>query len=258
MEAAGLMDILPCLPIRGICDYSDSHKSKGWQRYAAATAAVYATQLLTELSLSEPHRTINTGHGRFLPEDRRKELLNVLYFEQIWIRKFAIRDAHARTCKWILNHPDYLAWRDPMKMGQHHGFLWISGKPGAGKSTIMKYAYTNMTSVPLSKTRVTASFFFNARGTLLERSTWGMYRSLLRQLLEGYPDLPVSLEDPGLYSLSQNECPAIDTLKNLLYRTVLSLGQRSYTCFIDALDECDEQLVIDMVQFFENLEKGAA
>lgn len=46
MEAAGLMDIESCLPIRGICDYSDSHKAKGWQRYAAATAAAYAYELL--------------------------------------------------------------------------------------------------------------------------------------------------------------------------------------------------------------------
>ncbi|KAH6874562.1 hypothetical protein B0T10DRAFT_373260, partial [Thelonectria olida] len=46
MEAAGLMDILPCLPIRGICDYSDSHKHKIWQRYAVATAATYARELL--------------------------------------------------------------------------------------------------------------------------------------------------------------------------------------------------------------------
>jgi nucleoside phosphorylase len=53
MEAAGLMDTLPCLIIRGICDYSDSHKSKGWQRYAAATAAAYARELLGELSMTE-------------------------------------------------------------------------------------------------------------------------------------------------------------------------------------------------------------
>jgi nucleoside phosphorylase len=46
MEAAGLMDIMPCLPIRGICDYSDSHKTKEYQRYAAATAAAYAYEFL--------------------------------------------------------------------------------------------------------------------------------------------------------------------------------------------------------------------
>jgi nucleoside phosphorylase len=47
MEAAGLMNQLPCLVIRGICDYSDSHKNKKWQRYAALTAAAYGKMLLS-------------------------------------------------------------------------------------------------------------------------------------------------------------------------------------------------------------------
>lgn len=46
MEAAGLMDNFPCLVIRGVCDYADSHKNKRWQRYAAMTAAAYAKELL--------------------------------------------------------------------------------------------------------------------------------------------------------------------------------------------------------------------
>jgi hypothetical protein len=50
MEAAGLMDIFPCLVIRGICDYSDSHKNKDWQEYAAAAAAAYARELLLTMA----------------------------------------------------------------------------------------------------------------------------------------------------------------------------------------------------------------
>ncbi len=46
MEAAGLMNAFPCLVIRGICDYADSHKNKRWQPYAAATAAACAKELL--------------------------------------------------------------------------------------------------------------------------------------------------------------------------------------------------------------------
>lgn len=46
MEAAGLMNSFPCLVIRGICDYADSHKNDDWQEYAAATAAAYAKELL--------------------------------------------------------------------------------------------------------------------------------------------------------------------------------------------------------------------
>jgi len=44
-----LMDVFPCLVIRGICDYSDSHKNKDWQEYAAATAAAYAREILLSM-----------------------------------------------------------------------------------------------------------------------------------------------------------------------------------------------------------------
>jgi nucleoside phosphorylase len=50
MEAAGLMNHFPCLVIRGICDYSDSHKNKEWQGYAAMAAAVYAKDLLCRIA----------------------------------------------------------------------------------------------------------------------------------------------------------------------------------------------------------------
>jgi hypothetical protein len=39
--------------IRGICDYADSHKNKQWQKYAAATAAAHAKELLSVIQLEE-------------------------------------------------------------------------------------------------------------------------------------------------------------------------------------------------------------
>jgi nucleoside phosphorylase len=50
MEAAGLMNHFPCLVVRGICDYSDSHKNDKWQGYAAMTAAAYAKALLARMT----------------------------------------------------------------------------------------------------------------------------------------------------------------------------------------------------------------
>jgi nucleoside phosphorylase len=49
MEAAGLINNFPCLVIRGICDYADSHKNKEWQGYAAMAAAAYAKDLLRQI-----------------------------------------------------------------------------------------------------------------------------------------------------------------------------------------------------------------
>jgi nucleoside phosphorylase len=56
MEAAGLINQLPCLVIRGICDYCDSHKNKQWQGYAAIIAAAYAKILLTMVPVNPLQR----------------------------------------------------------------------------------------------------------------------------------------------------------------------------------------------------------
>lgn len=60
MEAVGLWDVLPCLAVRGICDYSDSHKDKKWQRYAAATAAAYASELLEVIPVDKSHHGVHS------------------------------------------------------------------------------------------------------------------------------------------------------------------------------------------------------
>jgi nucleoside phosphorylase len=56
MESAGVWDCFPCIVIKGACDYADSHKTKVWQRYAAATAAACMKAFLFHLvpSLSSP------------------------------------------------------------------------------------------------------------------------------------------------------------------------------------------------------------
>ncbi|KAI0544528.1 nucleoside phosphorylase domain-containing protein [Xylaria curta] len=57
MEAAGLMNSFPCLVIRGICDYADSHKNKKWQAYAAGTAAACAKEILSVIPPEEISKT---------------------------------------------------------------------------------------------------------------------------------------------------------------------------------------------------------
>jgi nucleoside phosphorylase len=46
MEGAGVWETIPTIVVKGVCDYADSHKSKRWQRYAAATAAACAKAML--------------------------------------------------------------------------------------------------------------------------------------------------------------------------------------------------------------------
>ncbi|KAL2837642.1 purine and uridine phosphorylase [Aspergillus pseudoustus] len=48
MEGAGIWDSLPCVIVKGVSDYADSHKDKQWQPYAAAVAAACAVAAIEE------------------------------------------------------------------------------------------------------------------------------------------------------------------------------------------------------------------
>ncbi|PKY03848.1 Pfs domain protein [Aspergillus campestris IBT 28561] len=57
MESAGLMNHFKCLVIRGISDYSDSHKNDRWQGYAAAAAAAFAKEFLLTVPVVQTRNT---------------------------------------------------------------------------------------------------------------------------------------------------------------------------------------------------------
>ena len=69
---------------------------------------------------------------------------------------------------------------DVAQQADHVGFFWIQGNPGTGKSTLMKLLFEvaelNAKDDP---SQIMLSFFFLARGTVEEKSTTGLYRSLL-------------------------------------------------------------------------------
>ena len=75
-EAAGLMNAFPCLVIRGICDYADSHKNDRWQGYAAATAAAYAKDFLTVVPVIEVRNTQTIGQTVAAEKGRQKNDLS--------------------------------------------------------------------------------------------------------------------------------------------------------------------------------------
>ncbi|KAL3480467.1 nucleoside phosphorylase domain-containing protein [Aspergillus californicus] len=55
--AGGILDEIPCLVIRGICDYADSHKQDGWRHYAAAVAAAYCKTILSRVDSEDVDET---------------------------------------------------------------------------------------------------------------------------------------------------------------------------------------------------------
>ncbi|KAL2848906.1 hypothetical protein BJY01DRAFT_246130 [Aspergillus pseudoustus] len=118
MEAAGLMDHVPCLVIRGICDYSDSHKSKEWQGYAALAAAAYTKELLSVAPVVETpnvnslEQTDNTYIGYMYNLSSRsplpQPLVPRLELEDIkahWIPQGGQRNANGLLGRLSHSHP---------------------------------------------------------------------------------------------------------------------------------------------------------
>ncbi|CEL03122.1 hypothetical protein ASPCAL04279 [Aspergillus calidoustus] len=102
MEAAGLMDQIPSLVIRGICDYCDSHKNKQWHGYAALAASTYAKVLLSEVpALQQQNKGLNAPvqplwmvpfarNPRFAGREEEMAILEEFISSRAEPRKFSI------------------------------------------------------------------------------------------------------------------------------------------------------------------------
>ncbi|KAK6537092.1 hypothetical protein TWF694_011292 [Orbilia ellipsospora] len=265
MEAAGLMDVIECLVIRGICDYSDSHKNKQWQEYAAATAAAYSKELLLEMPASaKPFAARgcfeDRARGSYVnkfSEDYETRILRSLSFADMDSRRHNIASAHENTCDWIFETEQFQQWRHRNNIEIFNGVLWIKGKPGAGKSTLMKHILRHcQASFP---NHSIAAYFFNARGTLLEKSRCGLLRSLLYQLLEKDPKtrgrfIPHFMDKEKKHGYSWEWCES--ELESFLKELIPSLD-RPVLLLVDALDECDQSEVRKVVSFLEGLSSAA-
>ncbi|KPI40928.1 Vegetative incompatibility protein HET-E-1 [Cyphellophora attinorum] len=193
---------------------------------------------------------------------RRRGLLDLLRPENLNARQQNVRDAQHDTCKWFLEHPAVVKWNQQEEVGDHRGFLWLRGNPGTGKSTIMKFAHQHYLGARPNG-EVVISFFFNARGAMNEKTTHGMWMSLLYQLLEAAPDqrdLVFELSDTDDFKEASDSGRVGLTIPKLLKvfrQSVLSLGQRPLRCFIDALDECDAIQVQEMLEEMKSLSQIA-
>ena len=196
-----------------------------------------------------------------IPETKIRRLRSALSYPQMGLRSAIVEDACLDTCQWLFKTPEYQRWRDPTLYSKHHGFLWIKGKPGSGKSTAMKTLLSSAESSGNMRSEKVLSYFFNSRGEALERSTEGLYRSLLHQITAGIASLPDDVlrwSNPDSLDLFRRQGWQVDLLKGLFKKVVLLDRRGHLLCFIDALDEGDnERSVRNMVEFLEDLTETA-
>ncbi|KAK2597338.1 hypothetical protein QQS21_006034 [Conoideocrella luteorostrata] len=56
MEGAGVWEEMPCIVVKGVCDYADCHKNKKWQDFASATAASASKAILERYIQTDRHQ----------------------------------------------------------------------------------------------------------------------------------------------------------------------------------------------------------
>ncbi|KAG4291790.1 hypothetical protein FPRO06_13043 [Fusarium proliferatum] len=95
MESVGVWEVFPCVVIKSVCDYADSHKSKDWQPYAAACAASYAKGFLRywdPTTCAEPSSK---------PEQFRKRIIKSLSYSDMNERRNNIQSEAPSTFNWV-------------------------------------------------------------------------------------------------------------------------------------------------------------
>jgi hypothetical protein len=183
-----------------------------------------------------------------------KDILQSLWFPNMHSRLQSLERPAERTCIWLFEHEEYQKWFNGQSREDRQGLLWFKGKPGTGKSMLMKEAFRHaMLGQPRSD-YVAVAFFFNAKGTDLEHSPLGIFRSLLYQLL---PHCTEALKQdlhqwvPGHTSWDEK------ALRSLFQEVLVHQASRSTFIFIDALDECDSDSIQPQAHFWRGITKWA-
>ncbi|KAL3707747.1 hypothetical protein TMatcc_005729 [Talaromyces marneffei ATCC 18224] len=253
MEAAGLMNNFPCLVIRGICDYADSHKNDRWQRYAAITAAAYAKEILAFVPCQGLQRTQkaidimddiseNVGAIYSLATDTRAMVENIgLDNRSLRIEKWlcppdpsinlneAQKKRQIGTGSWFLDGEPFKKW----KTGQCQ-HLWLHGIPGCGK-TVLCAAIIEDLNQQTDLSHIVLDFFFNFTDAD-KQSLDKLVRSLVAQLYSKCDKSREELE--RLFSSCENghKQPTFESLSTTFMQMAKYAGKIQIV--LDALDEC--------------------
>ncbi|KAL4910451.1 hypothetical protein BDW74DRAFT_52028 [Aspergillus multicolor] len=274
MEAAGLMNQIPCLVVRGICDYSDSHKNKNWQGYAALTASAYSKVLLSTLKPRTVNYISNLNKGEMTVE--KKACLASLFLSDPEEDKNALKrrrgDRAPDTCRWILDTNALQKWLgfDSGVPKSSLGFIsghtdvrsnifWLYGNPGTGKSTIVVTMAEELPKKPYFDNAKTLTYFFCDSSSANRRTAVSILRGLLYQLIKARPELIDTL-----FSKYLERKGALFTSFDALWSVLMNIGRDAASgdkyCIIDAIDECEresqEMLLAQINQAFKTPDLG--
>ncbi|KAL2803315.1 hypothetical protein BJX63DRAFT_77013 [Aspergillus granulosus] len=233
MEAAGLMDMIPCLVIRGICDYCDSHKNKQWQGYAALTSAAYTKALLHIIPVPGPPSQPSVTSPNLSPESKDLSLVaNWIFTENTNISHYELlNQSHQGTGRWVLDSEEYRKW-----VSGENRTMFCEAAPGAGKSTLSAILVEELRSIHSNTTSVGVAAVYCSYKRRDEQNSSYFLSSILKQLIQDLRHLPEAISSLYQDHITRGTRPSYDDLSNGLQSLIEP--SRQYFIIIDALDEC--------------------
>ncbi|KAG6355404.1 hypothetical protein INS49_003366 [Diaporthe citri] len=163
---------------------------------------------------------------------------------------YPVRHKNKDSFEWLFsNQVPFTRWLSD-DGGKYDAIFWITGKPGSGKSTLMRFALEDSRTMSLQRSKskhYPMAYFFHLRGkSLVQKSLRGMLMELLYQILQQYPR-SFELISPIFLNLKRlNQSWDIQSLSQAILHIphippAVSGRRDRITLFIDALDENQKQ-----------------
>ncbi|KAI1347005.1 hypothetical protein F5Y01DRAFT_296381 [Xylaria sp. FL0043] len=181
------------------------------------------------------------------------KVLESLYFPELSRRWHQIKKADIQSNEWIYDpeQTSFVSWLEGQRQGD--GFFYVTGRAGSGKSTLMKFVSENEHTIQslrkwAGKAKLyTASYYFWIQGTEKQKTSAGLFQSLLYQILRSIPELITSVYQNRLHHEVWEMEDLIGIFKRIAQQT--SLNTR-FCFFVDGLDEYDgeEKDIIRLLQ----------
>lgn len=213
----------------------------------------------------------------------KERLLLSFKFDRMNERRNQLRESFPKTFDWVLRDDDEVSGsqtqigsdtkkaKEPpwdsfsnwLKLTEPS--YWISGKPGSGKSTLMRYLVaaqnTQRYLTQWMPGSVVVSHFFWRPGTVIQQSLKGLLLSLLHQILCADDTiLDATLKQfPEVLKKDDDADWAESELHHVLEEVLLlSCTHQAVVFFIDGLDEVWPKDALRVMDFIEKLESFAS
>lgn len=155
----------------------------------------------------------------------------------------------AGTCNWFLRHQNFQDWLDEPTSA----CLWVTADPGCGKSVLCRYLIDEYLT-PIRQTGATVCYFFFKDGDF-SASVNHTLCALLHQLVCANERLLKAVREQ--YDSNLDKLPSLfEPLWKAFVATITHADAGHIVCVLDALDECEVGLRLELVRRVKSLFAG--